>query len=215
MSQRNACDVRCSTSHVARRTSNLFPRRFLAPWFLAILFLALASCTTVRGLRPNEGEIVAWYIEDLAHGNERRAGEIQLQEASEELLRLSRWLTGSTQAGKVLPPDMLAARMARWPTLRSLFRSGFAVLLIDGPERGLVAPCRDLSDADLALAAPIIDAENRDRRTIDVVVAETARLDMSTAHRYTDQVIAARCALDQAAGATPWKTETTQENATP
>jgi hypothetical protein len=176
----------------------------LACWLL--MCLAVIACAPANGMRDEESTIVAWYIEDLAHGIERQAGEVQLVGSSPALTAVTRWLTRSTMDGRVIPPSQLTARAMRWPALRGLFRNGLAVVLGDGEFRGLVAPRKDLSDEEQILANPIIDAENFDRRTMDSLVRGLANMSDGAARRYSDEVAGARISLDQAAGAAVWST---------
>ncbi len=171
---------------------------------LAMAIIVLAGCIGTRGLRDDEADIAIWYVEDLSHGNPRLPGEIRLVDGSEAMADVARLLAGSEQNGEVMPPHMLSARQQRWPSLKALFRSGFAVVVVDGPHRGLVAPSKDLSGTDLAMAIPIIDAENNDRRTLDALIISTAQYDASRQRRFRAAAANVRVALDTAAGAKPW-----------
>ena len=79
-----------------------------------------------------------------------------------------------------------------------------AVAVGAGPDRGLIAPSRSLVESDLAMVTPLIDAENRDRRTIDGLIIATADLHGSAIDRYRNAISTARLELDHAAGASVW-----------
>jgi hypothetical protein len=162
------------------------------------------ACSSSRSLRQEEADIVVWYIEDCAHGNQRQPGEVQLVDGSAAMTEVARFLTGSSQDGEAVPPRMLDARQRRWPALKGLFRSGLAVVVADGPHRGLVAPNKGLSSADLSVASDLVDAENSDRRLLDALVLSAAGLEGGRQQRYRDAVAGIRIELDTAAGATVW-----------
>lgn len=171
---------------------------------LLLAILTCAACLGTRGLRSDECDITVWYVEDLAHGNPRQAGEIQLVDGSEAMTELARLLTGSVQGGTAMPPRLLASRQQRWPALQALFRSGLAVVVTTGPHRGLVAPRKDLATTEQSMVTGLIDAENHDRRILDGLMISTARLEGSQIARFRETVATVRLTLDQAAGATPW-----------
>lgn len=178
-------------------------------WLFGLLTLALLSVVALSscerthpGIQPDEMRIAARWLEDVAHGIPRRAGELELTGASSELLHLAQWAGGDDRDGVRSPPLQLRARINRHPSLAAALRSGVA--LIDA-KTGLVGPTPTLSGADQALAAEITDPENRNRRTIDAIVISLTGASIEAAGWYNEAVRAARVANDTADGGTLWQ----------
>ena len=171
----------------------------LMKWMLAMLAsLALAACARSHpGIQPEELRITARWCEDVARGIPRRPGELELVEASAQQWQLAQWLAGDDISGRFVPPHLLRERAARWPSLAAGLRSG--VLLRD-QERGLVGPAPTLSPADFTLAAALADAENHDRRTLDVLILSRVEASSGAESWYAEAVLAARREADAAAG---------------
>lgn len=187
----------------ARPAAGRFGGKLAAACLLALGLLA--GCTRSHpGVQPEELRIAARWIEDVAHGIPRRAGELDPVQASEEQRRLAAWAIGDDISGRRVPPRQLRARVARWPSLAAALRS--RLLLIDR-ERGLVGPEPTLAPGDFALAAGIADAENADRRTIDAIVLARAQASQEATAWYADAVRSARVELDAAAGGSAWEPE--------
>jgi hypothetical protein len=168
-----------------------------------LAFGLLVGCTRSHpGVQPEELRIAARWIEDVAHGIPRRAGELDPVQASDEQRRMAAWAIGDDISGRRVPPRQLRARVARWPALAAAL--GSKLLLIDR-ERGLVGPAPTLAPGDFALAAEIADAENADRRTIDAIVLARAQASPEATGWYAEAVRDARIELDAAAGGTPWE----------
>ncbi len=162
--------------------------------------LLLSGCGEPRGVSPEQVELVAWYVEDVAHEQRRDPRELTIPGSSEELTRIASWLTGTTVQEQRLPPRQLAARRERWPVLKALFLQGQTVVLDDG----LVAANPTTSKEDQAYALPFVDAENRDRRTIDALLISMADADHRAAKDWRARLTAARIALDVQGGAKRW-----------
>lgn len=162
--------------------------------------LLLGACDGSRGVAPEQVDLVAWYVEDVTHGNTRDPRELELPDSTAELAQIATWLSGTTVRDQRMPPRQLAARRDRWPVLRALFLQGQAVVLDDG----LVAANPKAPKEDQAYALPIIDAENRDRRTIDSLLIGMAEADHRGAKAWLARLAAARMALDTQGGAKRW-----------
>lgn len=171
---------------------------------LLAAILACTACMSSRELRHEETDIAIWYIEDTTHGNPRQPGEIQMVDGSAGMAAVARLLTGNVQGDTVIPPRLLESRQRRWPALLGLFRSGLAVVVGTGQDRGLVAPSKGLASADLAMTCELVDAENNDRRILDALVISTAQLEGGRIRQYRETAAAVRIELDQAAGAQLW-----------
>lgn len=170
-----------------------------------LLIAVLGGCTrSYPGVQPEELQVAARWIEDVAHGIPRRAGELDPVAASDEQRRLAAWVAGDDISGRRELPRQLKARATRWPALAAALRS--RLLLIDR-SRGLVGPAPNLIGGDFTLAAGIADAENADRRTIDAIVLSRAQASQEAAGWYAEAVRAARVDLDAAAGGSSWEPE--------
>ncbi len=169
---------------------------------IAVAVVLLASCTrSYPGIQPDELRITARWIEDVAHGIPRRAGELELVTASADHRRVALWAGGDEQGEHRAPPLQVQARLRRWTALAAALRSH--LILID-PASGLVGPAPDLTPGDFTLAADIADPENRDRRTIDAIVLARAQASAEATAWYAEAVRQARLELDTQAGGTPW-----------
>lgn len=174
-------------------------RRALLGALVCTAFL-LSGCGEPRGVAPEHIDLVAWYVEDVTHDKPRDPRELSIPESTAELMQIATWLKGTTVRDKTVPPRQLAARRDRWPVLRALFLQGQAVVLDDG----LVAANPKAPTEDQAYALPIVDAENRDRRTIDSLLISMADADHREAKTWLARIAAARIALDTQGGAKRW-----------
>ncbi len=160
---------------------------------LALLVLAGSGCAT----RTPEPGVLAWWIEDHVHGLPRRIEE--LQSSTPPPAALLDFLAGDDVDGQRSPPRLIQRRSARLPVLREALRDGH-LLLQDGellPAPGLRGPARRAAE-DLA------DAENLDRRQIDVLVLRLGAFGEDATMRYRDAIHAARAQYDREAGGRPW-----------
>jgi hypothetical protein len=167
-----------------------------------MLALLLAGCGPVRDLDREECATVAWYIEDMAHGLERRPGELALVEGSAAMARIATWAASGPAPDR--PPAQLGSRRMRWSVLRALFQQGLAVVLENGLEAGLVAGRPDLSHDDQAMVLPVVDVENQDRRNLDAIILTIAHAREGTGRLYREQLLRARIQLDHEGGAKTW-----------
>jgi hypothetical protein len=163
--------------------------------------LAVAGCgPAVRGLPVEHAELVAWYIEDVAHGTARRSQELELAEPTPAMERIAAWAAGSEVRGVHAPPHHLATRLERWSVLRTLLRSGMVVVL----DSGLVAARPGLERGDLDYVLPLVDAENHDRRSLDALILTISEAGVDETRRYRLASVQARLRLDEQAGARRW-----------
>jgi hypothetical protein len=169
--------------------------------FVPLAALALAACGDRRNLRPDEAEIVAWWIEDVAHGLPRRAEELRLVDASERMAHVADWASGDEIRGERQPPRLLLARRNRHALLATMLEHGQAVL--DG--KGLLAPRPGLELAEREVVEPVVDAENRDRRQLDAIVLALADVQQDGAADFLAAARKARTELDQQAGGKIWE----------
>lgn len=160
--------------------------------------MTTACAGAPRTFTADEAESVAWFVEDVARGNERRPEELSPIQPSDGMRQVAVWAAGSRVRGRYIPPRPLEARRNRWPALHSLFTQALALSL----DNGLVAGRPDLSRDDRAYVLSIIDDENHDRRAIDAVVLSASQADETVAQRYMVLTTSARVKLDRDAGAT-------------
>ena len=168
-----------------------------------VLLAALlgAGCASSRALPRAHVELIAWYVEDLAHGNQRRPDELRVPDAGPQLQRIAAWADSNHLQGEAQPPPHVAGRRERWPALSALFRSHLVVVL----PAGLVAARPDLEREDRALALAVVDAENHDRRTLDAVLLSMISADDRVAGAYLEAVARARVESDVRGGAEVWQ----------
>lgn len=179
--------------------SNLRTRRLLLVGLLGVLVLT-SACGDPRGVSADQIDLVAWYVEDVAHGQTRNPQELRVTDATPEMERLATWLAGTTVREQNQPPRQLASRRERWPEVKALFVQGHAVVLDDG----LIGANPKSSREDQTYALPIVDAENRDRRSIDALLISLAKCNHAEAKSWVARMAAARVTLDTQAGAKRW-----------
>jgi hypothetical protein len=166
-------------------------------WALLVSVVLVGCARSHQGIQPEELRITARWCEDVARGIPRRPGELELVGASAEQMKLATWLSGDDVSGRFVPPHLLRERAARWPSIAAGLRSG--VLLRD-QNRGLIGPAPSLAPGDFTLAAALADAENHDRRTLDVLILSRVEVSRSAERWYADEALAARRAADATAG---------------
>jgi len=167
--------------------------------------LLLAGCARDRHeLTPDEARLMAWWVEDVAHGVARTPGELRTETASTGLLKLALWAEGVPgRTGPWEPPRQLDARQRRWPLLRGFMKQGWLAVV----ERGKLAVKPGVAKADRELAEPVVDAENTDRGGLDLSVLGLAQAGDNATRRFETEMRKARVELDSAAGAQPWAEE--------
>jgi hypothetical protein len=165
------------------------------------MLCGVTSCGPVRGLPPEQAELVAWYIEDVIHGAHRQPTELILPNPAPGMERVASWLAGGHIKGTLVHPRQIDERIRRWSALRSLFLQRQVVVLNDG----LVAPAPALTREDLTYVLPVVDAENQDRRSIDALIISLSNADHAAAKSWVAWSASARLALDKQAGATHWQ----------
>jgi hypothetical protein len=173
------------------------------PWLVWVILtlLVVAGCQDRQVLSPDEGRLVAWYVEDVAHGHPRRPDELLVTGASVRMERIASWAVGDHIRDQVEPPEILRSRRQRLPALAAAFAQG-QIVLAPG---GLVAPRPGLAEDLTAIAATLADAENQDRRSLDAIIAGMADNDPHGIERYLSEVASARAALDRSCGGRFWK----------
>jgi hypothetical protein len=167
---------------------------------LLICCLLLAACARQDPEHPRV--IAAWWIEDVSRGIARRPAELHRIPEDPDLRRLADWAGASD-----VPPAQLAARSRRWDQIRALFATGDAVLPpADSPagRAGLIAPRPGLSVEIAEQVAPVVDAENRDRRIIAAIAGERLRVVPAEASAWMATLAEVRRNADAAAGAQVW-----------
>jgi hypothetical protein len=177
----------------------LFTRRWM---LLTVMVCALlgSSCGDPRGVTGDQIDLVAWYLEDVAHGQPRNPQELKVTNPTPEMDRIATWLAGTTVREQHQPPRQLASRRERWPEVKALFVQGHAVVLDDG----LIGANPSSSREDQTYALPIVDAENRDRRSLEALLISLAKCDRAEAKIWVARMAAARVKLDTQAGAKRW-----------
>lgn len=164
------------------------------------LLIWFSSCAESRALPPEHADLIAWYIEDVAHGNVRKSDELVLTPSSDAMERVATWLAGGMVRDQHIPPRQVASRRERWPALKALYLQGLVVVLDDG----LVAATPTLAKEDQAYVLPVIDSENLDRRSINALVISMVQADRNEASLWLARSATARIALDTQAGAKRW-----------
>ncbi len=174
-------------------------RRWL---LLSIVSCALLStgCGEPRGVTGDHIDLVVFFIEDIAHGQQRNPLELKVSNATAEMNRIALWLGGIVGRESYQPPQQLANRRDRWPEVKALFVQGHAVVL----DNGLIAANPKSRREDQTYALPIVDAENLDRRSLEALVISIARCTHAEAKTWVAQFAAARIQLDTQAGAQRW-----------
>lgn len=169
---------------------------------LCVVACALLSsgCGDPRGVAGDQIDLVAWYIEDVAHGQPRNPQELRVTNPTPEMDRIATWLAGTTVREQHQPPRQLASRRDRWPEVKALFVQGHAVVLDDG----LIGANPKASREDQTYALPIVDAENRDRRSLEALLISMAKCNHAEAKTWVARMAAARVQLDTQAGAKRW-----------
>lgn len=178
---------------------------------LAGLLLVLGGCRDRRSWRADEADIVAWWVEDVAHGHPRRAEELQLVGGSERMARVAEWAGGSEIRGSRSYPPLLDARRQRRALLTGLCRQGLIVLT----PAGLLAPRPGLDPTEARLVEPAVDSENLSRRQLDSLLVQMADARPAAAEAYLAAVKAARLDLDARDGARLWTGDGARGGATP
>jgi hypothetical protein len=159
---------------------------------LAVALLALSACGGQRtALDRDESEVLAWYVEDLAHGLPRVASELQRPDGSEGMAAAAAWLSGPT------PPSEMLRRQQRWAALRALCHDRALAIDAEGQLRA-----RD----DRRTTAQLAAQENLARDTLGQVLLSLGRLRPGSpeALRLTGFLTEARIHHARRAGAPPW-----------
>jgi hypothetical protein len=171
---------------------------------LAGMLLLLSAIPACQGIRRDftfdEAELVAWYVEDVAHGALRRPEELITASPSEGLLQIAQWARGRSTgeaADLSQQPRQLEARRRRWPVLRGMITGGLVTVAAGG--RLVLAGQATPHERDLVLG--IISDEERERDAIDVLVLNFSHAGNAAARRYRDAVFRARQRHDRQAAA--------------
>lgn len=165
-----------------------------------VVVLACSACSgPARELRSDEARLVAWWIEDVAHGRVRDPGELAIAGGSAPLDRVREWARGAQVGDQWRAPTRLETRLTRWPVLRALLGRGIVVLAGDG----LIAVEPRASAGDRALAQALVDAENDDRRVMETTVLSIADAGPQATRRLRAELAQARDELAGEAGAKP------------
>ena len=128
-------------------------------------------------LSPDEAERIAWYVEDVAHGIERKPTELIYADGSDALLRVARWAQGNQRDGVIVQlPEPIDQRSQRWALLAQGIAQGLVAYSESGQLRLVEEAVAALADDDpfFLLLEPALRQENIDRvRTSQVVIGLT------------------------------------------
>ncbi len=164
---------------------------------LSVLALAvlLAGCLSrpAEAWQPDRAEAVAWWIEDVAHGQPRQPGEVDMVDGGPGDAAIARWASGSRFGERWVPPRQLAARKSRWPAVAAALAEGLAVP-VGGT--GLLAPSPGVPPLRRAEIDTLVDAENADRRFLDQLLLTLGSPDPAVEDAYRAAARTARLRLD-------------------
>lgn len=168
--------------------------RHPAAWLLPVLLLVgLAGCGGApRDLSRDEARLVAWWCEDWARGVARESGELRTVGGSVALNRIADWIDTRTVTAT---RHHLTSRRQRWPVVRGFLSSG----TLSTTDDGLLVVSATASGETASLAQQIADAENQDRRTVEVLCLTFAQTDDALTRHLKEAFRTARRAGDAAA----------------
>lgn len=175
-------------------SSTAEPGRSTAIWCAALLAIVLAACGggAPRDLSRDEARLVAWWCEDWSRGIAREAGELRTVGGSVALNRIADWVdTRNTTATR----HHLTARRQRWAVVRSFLANGD----LRTNDDGLLMLAADATNDTATLAQRIADAENQDRRTVEVLCLTFAQTDDALTRQLKEAFRTARRAGDATA----------------
>lgn len=138
-------------------------------WCWLVLFLLLTACAAPRMSQP-EIIRVALFSEDLAHGQERKTGDLIDPDGTEGLGTMALYFG---HPGQIRLPHPLESRRQRWPLIQDLLIKD----KISSDAQGFLIP-RDGTGSNVLR---LVEAENRDRQMSDLRILNTARIDPSSA----------------------------------
>jgi DNA-binding protein YbaB len=165
---------------------------------LPTVLILLAGCGTRLTMTRDQVSLVAWYVEDLAHGLNRNDGELDAESTSVALQKVAAWLASRTDEKRQRHlPRQLEQRRQRWPALRALLRE--KVVLPEATGLVTLSTTADKSSDEVVLAQELITAENQDRRMLDLMVLSLTDADDRTARNYAETMRQARQTLDKQA----------------
>ncbi|TVR42905.1 MAG: hypothetical protein EA402_10655 [Planctomycetota bacterium] len=175
------------------------------------LLLAMGCQRPGSVLAREELQLIAWYVEDVAHGQLRDPGELALLDGSDGVRRVAEWAWGSRSDGRLVRhPDPLAARRGRWALLAQGLGAGRIVYTQTG-QLALAPQPRDPQAAveDAAWQGTLrqaVELENRDRvATTSILLALSGvQEDEHRAPRLIAALQGARRDHAAAAGGQPW-----------
>ena len=136
-------------------------------WLVGLL--VFVACAAPRMSQP-EILRVALFAEDLAHGQERKPGDLVDPDGTEGLTTMASFFG---YPGQIRLPQALESRRQRWPILQEFFCKG----KISVDAQGFLVPRDDTGRAILRL----VEEENRDRQMSDLRLLNIARIDPSSA----------------------------------
>lgn len=182
---------------------------------VALIAFCLQSCEReVRtALTANEAEMVAWYVEDIAHGLPRDPGELMLQQSSDGMDAIASWATGSRRDDRLVgQPKPLQARLERWGLLARGLRATAVRTTPDGLLRlqdGGLSAAQQRSLGELVPNA--VQQENLDRAATFQILLALGELEEGSrvGTVLLSKLLQARIYHAQKAGGLPWTTTAT------
>lgn len=151
---------------------------WLRTFGILLLSFVLLSCEQRRvSISNDEMQQVVWYVEDLAHGIERKPTELIFPDGTESMLRVAQWAQGNRQDGVLVrQPEPLQQRLTRWPIVAKGLAQGLVAYTESGQLRmvGETVDSVGVTDTFVQILEPAVRQENIDRvRTAQVVIGLT------------------------------------------
>ncbi len=144
---------------------------------LCLFLLVCCACsdatrsTTTEQLTKDEAQRLAWLVEDVCHGLERRPSELLTETCSISTKHFVRWLRTTVASSKhVAYPTLMEKRIQRW----QIIRNGLEKTFITRNQNGILT----IAASDTAqLYKGAVMEENIARHKLDTIILGQSGLD--------------------------------------